>query len=124
MKKFLLAATLLLPTISFAAQYTGHITKISLNNKGDNVIFELANTEEACESSWFRVTKAPGQEISPAEFVVKSYFANKKVTIHSPQVCQPLTSPSAVNRVTLGTSTEEVKALIQQIREKRKPVKK
>ncbi len=116
---------LLAPVISLAAQYTGHITKISVNEKGDNLVFEVANMEnETCKSSWFKVTKPGANEISPAEFVTQSYFNNSKITIHSPTVCAAVDSPSVVNRVTLGTSTEEVKALIQKIRDQRRPEKK
>ena len=114
----------ILPTLSIAAQYTGHITKISMgSNANQNLVFEVANADdETCKSSWFKVAKPADQKLSPAEFVVKSYFNNSRITIHSPEICAPVSGPTQVNRVTLGTSTEEVKALIQQIRSKRKAV--
>ncbi len=120
MKKILAFIALVLPTFTFAAQYTGHITKISINAKGDTLVFETANKEETCESNWFTITKSTSKEISPVDFITQAYFSNKKITIHASQVCAPLSEPATVERVTLGTSTEEVKALIQQIREKRK----
>ncbi len=110
---------LIAPVISLAAQYTGHITTISVNEKGDGLVFEVANVEnDTCQSSWFKVSKPVVNEISPAEFVVKSYFNNSKITIHSSTVCAEVASPSSVDRVTLGTSTQEMKVLIQQIRSK------
>ncbi len=125
MKKTLLFITVLFPTICFSAQYTGHITTISVNEKGDGLVFEVANVEnETCQSSWFKITHSGANAISPAEFVTQSYFNNSKITIHSPTVCAAVDSPSVVDRVTLGTSTEEVKALIQKIREKRNPKEK
>ena len=121
MKKVLASIFLILPTISLAAQYTGHITKISVCENGKNLRFEVANTDnKTCESSWFKVVKPGDNEILPAEFVVDSYFKNTPITIHAPSVCATVDSPSKVRRVTLGTSTEEVKAMIQAIREKRK----
>jgi len=125
MKKYLVTIFLILPALSFAAQYTGHITKISVNSKGDNLVFEVANSDsEVCESSWFSLSKAPNQDVSPAEFVTQAYFNNSKITIHANEACAPVTAPTAVGRVSVGTSTEEVQAFIQQMRTKRNNSKK
>jgi len=125
MRKLILCFALVLPTLSFANQFTGRITTILLDEKGSELTFEIANSESApCESSWFKLTKAVNQEISPAQLVIQSYFSKTPLTIFSSDTCGSANEPGSVSKVGLGKSTDEVKAFVNKMSASEKKDKK
>jgi len=120
MRSLVLVLGLFFPMVSLAATFTGKISTISINETNNNIVFEVVDSEnETCLSSWFKVKKPSASEMSPASFALQAYLNNTTVTIHSPTICAEVTGPAAVNRVTLGASASEIKALIEKIRQKK-----
>jgi len=113
---------LLFPLIGVSATFTGKISTISINETNANLVFEVVDYEshesETCSSGWYKVKKADASQMSPATFLLQAYLNNKNVTVHSSATCAEVTAPASVNRVTLGASAAEVKALIEKVRKK------
>ena len=127
-KSFLVASTLLssmtISSITLADQYSGHITSVSIDDKSKNLVFEVANQlSDSCESSWFSVPNSGRDEVSPAQFVVQSYFHNKNVTIQAGSICAGIGAPSRADAVTLGMSTQDIEALKASLKKKAKKEK-
>lgn len=117
MKKILGTLALALPALGASATYTGKISVISMNNNGNQIVFEVVDRKSSeCDSSWFKVPKPANRELSPAELVVNAYYSKERITLHSPDICSSIAQPGKVNRVTIGTSQEETQALIEKYR--------
>lgn len=106
MKKTVASVLLLaIPSLSFAADYTGFVSAINLNQQGNELLFEVADQEKAdCTSSWFKIAKPAnnGNGLSMSDVIVRSYFNKNPVAVTAESVCNAGNNPVTITNIALG----------------------